>query len=367
MQRLKVDAYEVALIYKMGALEQVLTKGKYWIGWGRRVQKLSTLISIPSAVNLDIVLQHEDFRALVDVVEIKDNEIGFRYKNERFYQLLETGRYAFWKGLNDFSYNIYDKNELEVPTNIARQVLRNRRVITHVRVHVVDSYEKGLLFVDGNFVKVLDAGTYFYWNNGQAIILQKVDLRKQMLEVPGQELLTKDKAAIRMSFFVHFQVIDLMKALVDTKDFVKQLYIQLQLALRAYIGTQTLDNLLANKEDIAPFVVDSVKKSASEMGVQILSAGIRDVILPGDVKEIMNQVLIAEKKAQANVIMRREETASTRSLMNTAKLMEDNAMLYRLKEMEFIEKIADNVQNISLNNGGAVIDDLRGLFGAKQE
>ena len=74
------------------------------------------------------------------------------------------------------------------------------------------------------------------------------------------------------------------------------------------------------------------------MGIKILGAGIRDIILPGDVKEIMNQVLIAEKKAQANVIMRREETASTRSLLNTAKLMDENTMLYRLKEMEFIEK-----------------------------
>lgn len=361
-----MNAYEVALIYKMGALDQVLTKGKYWIGWGRTVQKLSLLFSLPSTVNLDVVLQNEDFRNLVDVIEIKDNEIGLRFKHGNIYQALPAGRYAFWKGLNEYTYEVYDKNALEIPASISRQVLSDNRLRSYVRVHVVESYEKGLLFVDANLVKTVEAGTYFYWKNDQTILLEKVDLRKQLLEVPGQELLTKDKAAIRLSFFAHFQVTDLMKSLVDTKDYVKQLYVQLQLALRAYVGTQTLDSLLANKEAVAPYVVDAVKQSAADMGVQILSAGIRDIILPGDVKEIMNQVLIAEKKAQANVIMRREETASTRSLLNTAKLMEDNAMLYRLKEMEFIEKIADNIQNISLNNGGTVIDDLRGLFGTKQ-
>jgi len=79
----------------------------------------------------------------------------------------------------------------------------------------------------------------------------------------------------------------------------------------------------------------------------------------------MNQVLIAEKKAQANVIMRREETASTRSLLNTAKLMEDNEMLFRLKEMEYMEKISEKVGEISLNGGNQAMDQLRTLVGYK--
>jgi regulator of protease activity HflC (stomatin/prohibitin superfamily) len=98
------------------------------------------------------------------------------------------------------------------------------------------------------------------------------------------------------------------------------------------------------------------------LGVEITNAGIRDLILPGDMKDIMNQVLIAEKKAQANTIMRREETASTRSLLNTAKLMEENEMLMRLKEMEYVEKIADKINNISLSGGGAILEQMKQLF-----
>lgn len=79
------------------------------------------------------------------------------------------------------------------------------------------------------------------------------------------------------------------------------------------------------------------------MAVTALNCGIRDVILTGEMKDIMNQGLVAQKKVQANVIARREETASTRSLLNTAKLIEENDMLYKLKEMEYVEKITDKI------------------------
>jgi regulator of protease activity HflC (stomatin/prohibitin superfamily) len=98
------------------------------------------------------------------------------------------------------------------------------------------------------------------------------------------------------------------------------------------------------------------------MGCKVLDCGIRDIILPGDVKDIMNQVLVAEKRAQANVIMRREETASTRSLLNTAKLMEENTMLYKLKEMEYVEKIAEKINTISVNGSGDLIGQLKQIF-----
>ncbi|HXB92953.1 MAG TPA: SPFH domain-containing protein, partial [Puia sp.] len=109
-------------------------------------------------------------------------------------------------------------------------------------------------------------------------------------------------------------------------------------ALREYIGGLGFDELLEKKDAIVTWVLQKVNDAAATLGVEVAGFGIRDIILPGDVKEIMNQVLIAEKKAQANIIMRREETASARSLLNTAKLMEDNPMLWKLKEMEYVER-----------------------------
>jgi regulator of protease activity HflC (stomatin/prohibitin superfamily) len=92
---------------------------------------------------------------------------------------------------------------------------------------------------------------------------------------------------------------------------------------------------------------------------------LKDIILPGEIRDIMNTVLVAEKKAQANVIARREEVASTRSLLNTAKLMEENATLYKLKELEYLERICEKVGNISVGSGD-LLGELREILSAKQ-
>ena len=231
-----------------------------------------------------------------------------------------------------------------------------------VRKFVVASNDKALLFVNGTFVKELKSGTHYFWNNAITIEVKTIDMRQQQVEISGQELLTKDKAGLRINFFVRYQVVDIMKALIENKDFEKQLYVAMQLALRAFIGGLTLDELLNKKDAIAEEILAEVASKIENLGLKISDAGIRDVILPGDMKEIMNQVLVAEKKAQANSIMRREETASTRSLLNTAKLMEENEMLWKLKEMEYVEKIADKIGEITISGGGNVIGQLKEIF-----
>lgn len=83
-------------------------------------------------------------------------------------------------------------------------------------------------------------------------------------------------------------------------------------------------------------------------------------------KDILNTVLLAEKKAQANLLTRREETASTRSLLNTAKLMDENQTLFRLKELEFLEKICDRIGSISVTGGGDLLERLSSLIGSNK-
>jgi regulator of protease activity HflC (stomatin/prohibitin superfamily) len=136
----------------------------------------------------------------------------------------------------------------------------------------------------------------------------------------------------------------------------------MQLILRELVGKSTFDELMENKDSIAAEAHAKAVESAEKLGIMVTSLGLKDIILPGDIKDIMNQVLVAEKRAQANVIMRREETASTRSLLNTAKLMEDNAMLFKLKEMEYVEKIAEKIHTITLSGGSQVVDQLKQLF-----
>ena len=136
----------------------------------------------------------------------------------------------------------------------------------------------------------------------------------------------------------------------------------MQLALREMVGALTLDELLSKKDNIGKEILQNTLNKEAELGLKLSDAGIRDVILTGEMKEIMNQVIIAEKKAQANSIMRREETASTRSMLNTAKLMEENEVLWKLKEMEYMEKIADKIGDITLSGNSNVVSQLKEIF-----
>lgn len=176
-------------------------------------------------------------------------------------------------------------------------------------------------------------------------------MKIQQLDISGQEILTADKVGIRLNLVVNYRITNPEK-LVEKVDGVSGLlYTRAQLLLREQVGRFRLDELLNQKEELSAVILEKMKAGQEEYCVEIINAGIKDIILPGEIREIMNTVLVAEKKAQANVIMRREEVASTRSLLNTAKLMEENRTLMRLKEMEYLEKICDKVGSITLNGG----------------
>jgi regulator of protease activity HflC (stomatin/prohibitin superfamily) len=315
-----------------------------------------------SDIDLTIMLKDNKFKDLVEILEVKDNEVALKYDDGNFSSVLTSGKYFYWKGLMDFKFIKTDLSKVDINEQIDLAVLKNAMVEKYIRSFDVQTYEEGLLFVDRKFIKKLSKGTYNYWKNAISVDVLKADMRQLQLEISGQEMLTKDKAALRVNFYAQYRVVDAQKALLESKDFEKQLYILMQLALREFIGTMTLDEMLDNKEGIAQYVAKILKVKAEKLGVQIIDCGIRDVILPGEVKDIMNQVLIATKQAQANTIVRREETASTRSLLNTAKLMEDNAMLFKLKEMEYIEKIAGKIGEITVSGGNQVVDQLKDIF-----
>lgn len=362
MKRVRIHAGKVGLVFKNGDYARVITQGKHWIGFGEQVviYDMTTTFNAPKA--LEILLKDEALASMLNVVEVQDNEIVLVYENKNFKRILTAGRYAFWNGLMDYKFVTADLSKIEITQNIDKTLFTNMHLRPFIRVYEVAAYEKAIMMVNDTFVKILEHGIYYFWNNEQTIKIMKADLRQLQLEIAGQELLTKDKATVRINFYAQYKVTDIETALMHNKDYEKQLYITLQLALRAFVGAYTLDDLLEQKETIAQAVLEDVKTQANILGVKVLHAGMRDVILPGDMKDIMNQVLIAHKKAQANVIMRREETASTRSLLNTAKLMEDNSMLFKLKEMEYVEKIADKIGEITIAGNGNAIEQLKDIF-----
>ena len=211
--------------------------------------------------------------------------------------------------------------------------------------------QKGLLYVDNAFVRLLDPGTYAFWAIGRTIAVKTVDLRLHAIDVAGQEILTKDRVSIRVNIAAAYRVVDALRAVDGAKDFADVFYRALQQAFRRSLGTKTLDAILADKVAVDAEAADAVRRQMAELGVEVTEIAVKDVILPGEIRTILNQVVEAQKQAEANVIRRREETNATRALLNTARVMEENPTMLRLKELEALESIAGKVQQLSVFNG----------------
>ncbi len=364
MKRVLINAYQVGLVFKNGVYRCMLREGVYWL-WRKSVIVFELSRQFVPPVELNILLQDAALADALYIVEVGDNEIALQYENGLLKNVLAPGRYAFWKGMIDYRFVKADISKVDIEAGIDRNLLSARILAPYVRSYTVESYEKAVLFVDGKYRNILESGVHYWWKNSIPVIVGKADTRQLQAEISGQEILTRDKAALRISAFAQYRVVDIEKALLENKEYDKQLYILFQLALREYVGRISFDELLEKKDDIGNNILNDIRQNATALGVEVAGFGIRDIILPGDVKDIMNQVLIAEKKAQANTIMRREETASTRSLLNTAKLMEENAMLWKLKELEYVEKIAEKIGTISVAGNSDLAGQLKQLFIAK--
>lgn len=366
LKKVIIQADERGLLFHKGSYVKKLNPGAYrFMPWSETTVVVLNVAN-PFDVEgkaLQLFLQDEELVSELDIVRVQDHEYVLHYEDGQFLQLLKPGMYAFWNILKKHTFLHADIRQPELPAGIDRSILP--KLQAYVQSCEIANYETGFLFYDHVLQRELHPGKYYFWRGPVSIVLKTMDLRQQQMDLLGQEIMTEDKVTLRLNFVCQYKIVKPQRAL-EIKSFDEQIHIQLQLLLREYVGTLKLDDLLKRKEEVATFVLSRLREKGEEYGVQFLGAGVKDVILPGEMKDILNTVLLAEKKAQANLITRREETASTRSLLNTAKLMDENQTLYRLKELEFLEKICEKVGSISLSGGGDLLERLGALIGEKK-
>lgn len=302
------------------------------------------------------------------VVELGPTEVGLRYENGVLVEVLAPiTRRLYWKGYIDQRVERVDiaTDFVVVPQLVPQLIVALTRGTVKVAgadgvlAVQVPQYHVGVLYVDGKIARLLEAGMHYFWKFVRELRVEIVDQRLQVIEVAGQEILTKDKVPLRVNLNAGYRVTDVLMAFAKQAKSVDYLYKELQFALRAAIGTRTLDELLENKVMIDQAVAEHIKRRVEGFGLEVDSVGVKDIILPGEMKVILAKVVEAEKAALANVIRRREETAATRSLLNTARVMEDNPTALRLKELETLEKVTEKIDKISVFGGlDAVLKDL---------
>ena len=363
MKRVWIAQHERALVWENKMFSGVLGPGKHWL-----VKLFGTVefqvydLTVPEFEHPRVDFLVKEARSTMEnhfhIVELTDSEVGLVYKNGKLSSVLAPGkRQLYWKGPIEVKVEKIDLSvDLEVPERVAKLLARAKAPLAAqaseavIAVEVPDT-SGALLIVDGQLAKVLEPGLHVFWKFQRSVKVDILDRRVQALEVSGQDILTRDKVSLRVNLTALWQLLDIVTARAGLQNFVEFVYKELQFALREAIGGRTLDELLGAKGDLDREIQASALSRIEKHGIQLVSVGVKDIILPGDMKEILNKVVEAEKVAQANLIKRREETAATRSLLNTARLMDENPTLLRLKELETLEKVTEKVDKLTVFGG----------------
>jgi regulator of protease activity HflC (stomatin/prohibitin superfamily) len=354
--RVTVKDGERGLLMRNGRFERVLGPGRHRLIDPLRELSVEVIgivrAEFPADRHAVLKSARPDLVAdMFEAVETRADELAIVNLDGRPVHLMGPWQTrVFWKLATRVEVERIDvTGDRKVAPRHLAMVARERNI--HVAEHVVENHEAGLLYVEGRFVERLAPGRHAFWTVGRKIEVKRLDLRPQAVEITAQEMLTKDRIALRVTLTAFRRIVDPERAVGTVADVDAWLYRLVQFAIREAVAARTLDEVLSAKNALDAELRVYVRERVSETGIEVTELGVKDVILPGEIRELVNKVVEAERTAKANLIRRQEETAATRSLLNTAKLMEENPLLLRLKELESLERLVEKVGRIDLHAG----------------
>ena len=367
MFKLRIRKHEVGLWFRHGDFKGLLKAGAYFLP-GRftgadSVQIVDRLSGKFDHKLIDVLIDHPQVTEQTIRVELADDERALVWKDGRLAWILSTGRHVFWNGPATIEVQTYNVNDFAFTHPKIDAVLAFPGAQRFFDGVTVEPGETVLLYRDGKLERELGPGLFVNWKGAGRVERKIVDLREQVLDVSGQEIMSADKVTLRVNLLVNYRVVDARLAAESVNSYEQALYREAQLALREAIGGRALDKLLADKDQLGSEVRNAMAPRGAEFGLKVESAGLRDVILPGDMKSILNEVILAQKQAEANLIRRREETAAARSQANTAKLLAENPALTRMKELEALQEILKGTKATFVFGQGEMLDQVRKLTG----
>jgi regulator of protease activity HflC (stomatin/prohibitin superfamily) len=339
----KIRSFERAFLFREGELVRVLGPGKhrFWDpGRALRADVLSAREPWIRHPDLDVAVRSGQLAGLAEIVALAQHERALVWIDGRLEAVLGPGLHALWTALREVRVDRLDGRQLRFDHPDLSAILATTSGSELLERLTVPQGGTGLVYAGGALVETLGPGQYAFWKRIADLKLYTIERRETMLDLSGQDIMTRDKVTLRMNALLTYKVIDAAHAVSSVEDYKQALYREAQLALRAAVGARPLDELLIDKEAVAGAVAAAIRERAAAFGLEVTGFGLRDLILPGDMKELLNKVIEAQKAAEAAVITRREETAAIRNQVNTARLLEGNPTLMRLRELEVIEKIA---------------------------
>jgi regulator of protease activity HflC (stomatin/prohibitin superfamily) len=359
---IRVKLSERAVVLKSGLPVRALGPGRHGV-WGFRVTYLlwnTDFLVFEPAPEVREVLPADWY----EEITLGPRERGVLYRDGKPKTYLRPGTHRYWTVDPSVRLEVLSVEEPMPDLTCELVAVLPKTEYTDV---VVREYERGLEYVQGRLTRTLPPGRYALWSRPEAKVdVQVVDMRGVQVPIAGQDLMTRDKVTLRLSMSVEYGVEDAAlatHAVVNVRDAI---YLLVQVASREYVAGVTLDQLLEGRDTMTRYLEQQCVSAARKLGVRIDRIGVKDVILPGEMKTLLNRVIEAEKEAAANVILRREETAATRMLANTARVMAEQPVLLRLKELESLKEIASRIHEVRLVVGADGLQTLlpAGLLGS---
>lgn len=217
----------------------------------------------------------------------------------------------------------------------------------------VFEYERGLRYVRGRFVGVMDPGQYWTWTFTTAV--RKIDMRARIVPVAGQEVLSADGVAIKVSLIATYRVTDPALAVNSVETYEGALYTTLQLALRAIIAGRPAEEVLQQRATLGPELLQQAAPTVRQFGLDLVEADLKDLTLPGELKKIFGQVVRARQEGLAALEKARGETAALRSLANAANMIERNPHLMQVRLLQVLGERSGNTVVLGVPGGAGPI------------
>lgn len=353
-----VDLRERAVVVRYGLPVRALGPGRHWL-WGfnhvvRRWSTDSLVFDMPPELRAALP------DGWYDEAVLGPSERAILWHEGRPKAFLGPGTHRYWHVDDTILVQVLSVREAmpELTSDLAAVIPRDAYVDATILEH-----ERGLLYVQGRLTQALVPGRYSIWTTRESpVSIEKVDTRSTQVTIAGQELMTRDKVTLRLSLTIEYAIVEPIPAATAVASVRDALYLLVQLGARQFLAAVTLDELLAGRDAMTRFLDGDVAEKARAFGVRVDRVGVKDIVLPGEMKVLLNKVIEAEKEAAANVILRREETAATRSLANTAKVMAEQPILLRLKELESLKEIASRVRELRVVTTAEGLGTLGGLI-----
>lgn len=355
-----VDRYDIkdkerALVFKNGKLDRILAEGKYLFLKPYSEEEVEV-------INLrNVNFHHRRFDAIFDSelidhyaerVELKDNERALVWVNNRYSGGFSGGKHLFMNVCDDVKIEKVTTDPVQFRHGQEVAILKHSSSVELFETYRVSEDSVAVWYHNGKRQELLTPGKYAFWQGAGSVKIHKVDMREKVIDIQGQDIMSADRVTLRLNAVVTYRVIDPTKYVESIEDASQAIYRETQLAIREMVGREELDALLISKETLSSEIFQRLVARAAKFGVQVNGVGIRDIILPGEMKVLLNKVVEAKKAAEANLITRREENAALRSQANSAKMIENNPTLMRLRELEILESIAEKTQLQVLIGGG---------------